>query len=156
MKSINITVLFITIIMSFTSVLAAGTHSGGHEGHSASHWASPPGEANRENPVMADHHSIETGAGLFQQYCSSCHGTNADGKGPAGMALNPPPTNLVAMSGHHPDGDFAWKIKNGRGAMPAWDQTFDDTEVWHLVNFIQSLEGEKLSMGDHGEHQHGH
>jgi hypothetical protein len=24
------------------------------------------------------------------------------------------------MAAHHPDGDLAWKIANGRGAMPPW------------------------------------
>lgn len=34
------------------------------------------------------------GKALFTQHCVLCHGVNADGKGPAGAALKPPPRNL--------------------------------------------------------------
>jgi C4-dicarboxylate-specific signal transduction histidine kinase len=34
-------------------------------------------------------------------------------------SLNPKPRNLVQSSGMHSDGEIAWKISNGRGAMPA-------------------------------------
>ena len=107
--------------------------------HGAGHWMAPPAEASKKNPVDSSSESIAQGKMLYSQYCSSCHGPTAEGDGPAASALNPKPTNLKMMSGHHPDGDFAWKIKNGRGAMPAWDKTLNDTQVWHLVNYIQSL-----------------
>jgi mono/diheme cytochrome c family protein len=41
------------------------------------------------------------------------------------------------MSGGHVDGDFAWKIRNGRDEMPAWGEELDDAEIWNLVSFIQ-------------------
>jgi mono/diheme cytochrome c family protein len=43
------------------------------------------------------------------------------------------------MAGHHPDGDIAWKIANGRGPMPAWKETLSQKDIWHLTNFVQSL-----------------
>lgn len=114
-------------------------HGGGKMKHGGGHWMSPPAEAGKKNPVGNSTESVAQGKMLYSQYCSSCHGPDAEGDGPAASALNPKPTNLKMMSGHHPDGDFAWKIKNGRGAMPAWDKTLNDTQVWHLVNYIQSL-----------------
>ena len=71
--------------------------------------------------------------------CASCHGAKAMGDGPAAAALNPKPANLAMMAGMHPDGDFAWKISNGRGVMPAWKGTLSETEIWELVNYIKSL-----------------
>lgn len=70
------------------------------------------------------------------------------GDGPAAATLNPKPANLVAMSGGHPDGDFAWKIKNGRGAMPAWKSILKENQVWDLVNYIQALnpKGKMMDM----------
>ncbi len=50
------------------------------------------------------------------------------------------------MAGHHPDGDFAWKITNGRGPMPGWKGTLTDEQIWNVVNFIQSLEGSVKSQ----------
>ena len=114
-------------------------HGDGEVHHGTGHWMAPSAEASNKNPVDSSSRSIAQGKMLYGQYCSSCHGPDAEGDGPAASALNPKPTNLKMMSGHHPDGDFAWKIKNGRGAMPAWNKTFNDTQVWHLVNYIQSL-----------------
>jgi len=37
------------------------------------------------------------------------------------------------------DGDGAWKIAEGRGALPSWKERLADEHIWDLVNFIQSL-----------------
>lgn len=83
-----------------------------------------------------------------------CHGPDGQGDGPAGAALNPPPSNLRAMAGQHSDGDFAWKIANGRGAMPAWSGTLTDNQIWDLVNYVQNLAppGKKQDSSSHEGH----
>ncbi|MEE9309950.1 MAG: cytochrome c [Cocleimonas sp.] len=144
---------------------AAEEHGGDHHGAGA-HWMSPKGEAEKTNPVKADTTSIERGKKSYSTLCSSCHGATALGDGAAGAALNPKPTNLKAMSGGHPDGDFAWKIANGRGAMPAWNSALKENQIWDLVNFIQDLKNEnnhnnndnshdkKTDDHNHGKHLH--
>ncbi|MBF0352886.1 MAG: cytochrome c [SAR324 cluster bacterium] len=107
------------------------------------HWMAPGKEAIRLNPVPRDAASIERGTTLFQTNCVSCHGSAAKGDGPAGKALNPPPADLTVMAGLHPDGDFAWKIANGRNAMPAWKGILQQSQIWDLVNYIQSLKPSK-------------
>ncbi len=157
--------LFLLISASSTA-FASGMHAGGHGGdHSmpmAAHWMAPPAEAAKVNPIQRSKDSIAKGAELFQQNCVSCHGSNADGSGMAGKMLDTTPANLVAMSGLHPDGDFAYKIKVGRGSMPAWGSTLNEHQVWHLVNFIQALEKQPVATqeesSDHEHstnHQHG-
>ena len=79
------------------------------------------------------------GTNIFNQNCVSCHGENTDGKGPNGRNLSPKPATLQGISRSHTDGEFAYKIKVGRGAMPGWEETLDETEIWGLVNFIRSL-----------------
>ena len=37
---------------------------------------------------------VAQGRDLYLQYCASCHGRNADGKGPMAPALSTPPANL--------------------------------------------------------------
>jgi len=119
---------------------AGGSHEGEHHKKATmSHWASPPEALKQVNPVAADSVSISSGEKLYAQLCAECHGKNADGNGPAASSLSQKPTNLRAMSGEHADGDFSWKISNGRGDMPAWGEELDSTEIWHLVNYIQSL-----------------
>ncbi|MCU7497023.1 MAG: cytochrome c [Ignavibacteria bacterium] len=54
--------------------------------------------------LKPDEAMISKGKSLFQANCSSCHGTNGMGDGPAGAALNPKPRNFHAAEG--------WK--NGR------------------------------------------
>ncbi len=143
-------------LASALPALGGGNHAGGH-GHDDQHWMSPAAEQQRANPVTDDNNSIARGAKLFQQHCANCHGRTAEGDGPAGMSLNPRPTNLQVMSGRHTDGDFAWKIKNGRGAMPAWAETLQDQDIWHLVNYIQSLQIQpKQEHRDHEHHGHKH
>ena len=140
------TILTILIATSMASIYAEGNHKGGHG--AGAHWMSPEGEAEKTNPIKSDAVSVERGKKLYFQNCSSCHGAKAMGDGPAGAALNPKPANLVAMSGGHPDGDFAWKINNGRGAMPAWKSVLKENQVWDLVNYIQALnpKGKMMDM----------
>lgn len=107
------------------------------------HWMAPEDAANRKNPVAASAESIARGHKLFQANCASCHGAGGKGDGPAGTALDPRPADLTAMAGAHPDGDFAWKIEHGRGAMPAWRGVLSEAQIWDAVNFIQSLAPKK-------------
>lgn len=144
--------------MSFAS--ASGTHDGGH-GHeqdsnkASAHWMSPDEELARVNPVKRDDDSISRGTTLYNKYCASCHGSDARGNGPAGSALNPKPADLRQMSGGHPDGDFSWKIANGRGTMPAWKNILSENQIWDLVNYIQSLSLTKKSSEEE-KHQDDH
>jgi mono/diheme cytochrome c family protein len=118
----------------------SGTHAGGHDKKaSMSHWSAPPEAMKQINPVKADSMSISTGQKLYSRLCADCHGQKAEGNGPSASSLSKKPTNLREMAGGHADGDFAWKIREGRGDMPAWGEELERTEVWHLVNYIQSL-----------------
>ncbi len=134
MKKILLTILIAT---SVTSIYAEGSHKGGHG--DGAHWMSPKEASEKSNPIKSDAASIDRGKKSYFQYCSSCHGAKAMGDGPAAASLSPKPTNLLAMSGGHLDGDFAWKIANGRGAMPAWKGVLNQNQIWELVNFIQNL-----------------
>lgn len=116
------------------------------------HWMAPEDAAKRPNPVTADRASRQRGRKLFAANCASCHGRAARGDGPAGVALNPKPADLTVMAGQHPDGDFAWKIANGRGSMPAWNAQLSEKNIWDLVNFINSLAGPKKNP----QHNHHH
>jgi len=152
-------ITFVLLTSSSSLVIAEGDHAGGH-GHASAatesaHWMAPAAEASKPNPIQANSASIQTGAELYRQNCVSCHGANADGNGMAAMMMNPKPANLRTMAGMHPDGDFAYKIKVGRGAMPAWKNTLNEHQVWHLVNYIQALNKQPVAAKDEGP-GHGH
>ncbi len=103
------------------------------------HWAAPPEESKRTNPVFLSDDSVLRGQTLYLENCTGCHGRNADGRGTDGKDMTPRPSNLRAMAGHHSDGDMAWKIKKGKGPMPGWEDILSEEEIWDLVNFIQTL-----------------
>jgi len=112
----------------------------GIPGHIIAHgWKAPREGADRPNPVAGDQDSVARGKQLFQQYCALCHGKQALGDGTLAKNLKVRPTNLVQRAGHHSDGDFAWKIANGRGEMPPFKDQLTENQIWDLVNFIQGL-----------------
>lgn len=124
------------------------------------HWMAPPAAAQRANPVKATPASIARGKAIYAANCASCHGANGAGDGPAGKALSPKPADLAAMAPQHPPGDLAWKIENGRGAMPPWKDTLKPTQIWDVVNYLQSLAAPKPAgantSGGHAHDGHAH
>jgi mono/diheme cytochrome c family protein len=103
------------------------------------HWAAPSHAIDRINPVTDVAASSILGRSLYMENCASCHGAKADGNGPEAEYLETRPTDLQVMAGHHADGDLAWKIENGNDDMPSWKDILTEQQIWHLVNFIQSL-----------------
>jgi len=133
---------------------------GEHAGmQGASHWNAPAEAATLINPVAADTASIKRGRAIYAMNCIVCHGTGGRGDSPVAATLDPKPADLVVMAPMHPAGDFFWKIKNGRGPMPAWKDTLDENQIWDLVNYIKSL-GETGSPdpddADGDGHDHAH
>ena len=102
-------------------------------------WKAPKEASERQNPAPKDQESIERGKALYRQYCASCHGINGQGDGPLAKNLTPKPAELVERAAHHSDGDFAWKITNGRGAMPGFKDQLSENQIWDVTNFIKSL-----------------
>ncbi len=135
MKTQVAAAILITGFMGVTHVWAGA----GHEHETGSHWTAPPAAQKLKNPMQRTKDTLSAGRQLFVQQCASCHGMYGEGDGPAAKGLNPPPANLRAMAGQHPDGDFFWKIANGRGPMPAFKGRLTDEQIWQLVTYIQSL-----------------
>ncbi len=102
----------------------------------------PPGSG-LSNPVQATVDSVTAGAALYQASCAVCHGADARGGGPGAGATAIPPPDL--RSGHlvgHTDGEiFTWITRGLPGGMPAWGSELSETERWHLVNFLRSING---------------
>lgn len=108
-------------------------------------WTAPKHYQEMTNPVPAEDASVKTGAALYKQHCSSCHGVSGKGNGPASIALNPRPADHTRTDFQkQSDGSLYWKISEGRGAMPPWKNTLSANDRWKLVHFIRSISaGEK-------------
>jgi copper transport protein len=96
------------------------------------------------NPVPPSADSIAQGQALYETNCLACHGPDGKGDGPVGLTLNPRPADLSihATPGVHTDGQLYLWITNGfpgSPVMPAFKDSLDNEERWHLVNFIRTL-----------------
>lgn len=104
------------------------------------------------------------GRKYFVQYCSSCHGMDASGNGPAASAMRPPPADLRRIAqrrgGQFPAAEIATYIDgrrfvraHGSREMPVWGERFakkvgggsvGDEMVrgylLHLVDYLESLQ----------------
>lgn len=137
-------------------------HGHGADGHAEHHhggWTAPAEMAARDNPVAATKASVERGRKIFTARCATCHGNRGRGGGPAAAPLDPKPADLVVMAPQHTDGDFAWRIATGRGAMPAWENVLSEEQIWDVVNYLKALPSLAASQSASGSgqgHGHGH
>lgn len=123
--------VYISVLVGVFCLLLAATAS-------AHSWMAPEGEASRMNPVEKTRDSVEKGAKLFGDFCAFCHGQDAKGlkKQETGLSMDTP--DLPARLATHSDGDFHWKILNGKGDMPSFEGQISETDVWHVINFLKS------------------
>jgi mono/diheme cytochrome c family protein len=93
------------------------------------------------NPIPQSAESIAKGRAIFLQNCVVCHGPGGHGDGVAAAALPKRPKDLAALAPPpiFPDGVVAYRIANGKGAMPAWKAVLSEQDIWDLLNFIRSL-----------------
>ncbi len=104
------------------------------------------------NPLAGSHEAIERGEKLFEQNCQACHGK--EGVGYIGPSLRDKDIFLY-VRGNVPDDDYFEIIHNGthpggiedgrteKGGMPSFADTLSNDEIWSLVAYIRSLQGEK-------------
>jgi high-affinity iron transporter len=99
----------------------------------------PAEYAGKTNPLSAD--AATAGANVFNTNCSTCHGSQGHGDGPAGAALDPAPKNLVELSKIASDDYFFWRISTGRSgtAMVAWKGVLTDEQIWQVIAYIHTL-----------------
>ncbi len=90
---------------------------------------------------------VNTGKKIFEQNCLPCHGLKGDGKGPAGVALNPHPSDfaLPLIKWPNTKGDpqkIFEVISKGipNSAMVGWPQ-LSEKERWGLVYYVMGFVG---------------
>jgi mono/diheme cytochrome c family protein len=87
--------------------------------------------------------TIFRGSLVFFNYCVTCHGANADGKGRAARLYNPAPANLRTS-----DKNEAYTkliVRTGGKAvarsefMPPWGEELTDEQIDDVVTYVQSI-----------------
>ena len=94
------------------------------------------------NPIPPTSESVATGLSLYTTHCQLCHGTEGMGDGPSSASMIPPPADLVVHVPLHPDRALFDFIHDGlqETAMPGLGDALSDDEIWHIVNYIRTLE----------------
>jgi mono/diheme cytochrome c family protein len=112
------------------------------------------------NPLRDNSNSLQKvlleGKEIYFKNCYLCHGDLLDGKGVFSDSLFPPPANFNAPKGilDKPEYYTFWRIaKGGKGlpekyspwdsAMPAWENSLSQKEIWRVITFIYETAGEK-------------
>ena len=97
----------------------------------------PREEAALPNPVAMERRTLESGEATYRQHCAVCHGERVEGLSAAETGLSSDTPDLKKRLLSHTDGDFFWKIKNGRGEMPSFQDDLSDTQIWEVIHFIR-------------------
>ncbi|MDD2901334.1 MAG: cytochrome c [Syntrophales bacterium] len=83
--------------------------------------------------------ALEAGRSLYIDKCALCHGAGGDGKGPAGDALSPKPTDFTSSQYWQTPNNqrITAATLNGVGAMPAFD--LDAQEMKGLIDYMRTF-----------------
>jgi mono/diheme cytochrome c family protein len=91
------------------------------------------------NTAMAG--DADAGRSIYQANCMACHGANADGKGPAAMAIQPPPTDFTSATfwADSSSADLKKAIRAGSPgtSMMAFSQ-LTDAQIDDLIAFLET------------------
>ena len=100
-------------------------------------WMAPKEAAEIKNPIVLDVESARKGKEAYLDFCAACHGDNLEGlkAEEAGLDIDTP--NLKQRLKTHTDGDFFWKINEGRGEMPSFKDELSDDEKWQIIYYIR-------------------
>jgi mono/diheme cytochrome c family protein len=102
----------------------------------------PPEFAGKRNP-LGGAEAIAAGDRLFHENCASCHGAEADGRGPASVGLDPPPANFRGgpVLAQHSDAYLFYRVSTGKPgtAMPSFHGALGETQRWQVVTYLRSL-----------------
>lgn len=89
----------------------------------------------------------DKGKALYGLYCTTCHGAEGKGDGPAGAALDPSPSDFTtAEFWSSRSAESLAKVITGGGAaieksatMPAWGAVLNEEQVGDVIAHLESL-----------------
>ena len=90
-------------------------------------------------PFRSDATRLTSGQQIYDQNCTTCHGSAGKGDGPAAANLNPKPYDLTVHVPLHTDGELHWWVSQGISgtAMPVWSKTQSEDQLWEVTAFLR-------------------
>lgn len=104
-------------------------------------WPVPEKYVKMNNPVKSDAESIKEAKALWTKHCQSCHGKTGKGDGTKAAQLETEMRDLSTPEiQKHTDGEFFYKVMEGRDEMPSFKKKIpDEDDIWLVVNFMRTL-----------------
>ncbi len=103
----------------------------------------PAPYTNMTNPLQKTDKNIQEGGKLFETNCAQCHGKKGYGDGPAGKALNPPPSDIASIvrMPMATDPYLFWTISEGgkefQTAMPPFKDSLSVDDRWKIILYLR-------------------
>ncbi len=95
-----------------------------------------------ENPVAPTDENIAAGARLYLDHCAGCHGVPSNPESQFARSFDPPVPGFFKDAPDMAENQNFYIIQHGIRwtGMPAWNGTFNDTQVWQVVTFLANIE----------------
>jgi len=112
-----------------------------------------------EYVIPSDRGDLLSGKNTYLTYCSTCHGNNGDGNGPAILNMYPPPRDFTSgnykyrstPSGSLPTNeDLVQVISRGvpQSWMPAWGGFLSENQINDVISYIKLFYGERQNWSE--------
>ena len=102
------------------------------------------------NPLVGNPQAVADGEVLYNQHCTTCHGSGGGG-GEIGPAIVSGVRADLGVS----DGQTFNIIKNGVPGTPMSAQRLPETDIWKIVTYIHALRGRAIDNPLPGDVAHG-
>ncbi|MCX6186674.1 MAG: c-type cytochrome [Bacteroidetes bacterium] len=103
-------------------------------------WPVAAADASKKNPMKSDAGSIGEGKELYNQHCKSCHGAKGKGDGTKAEKIDISCGDFTsAEMDKVSDGEWFYKMTEGRKPMPSYKEKMSDNERWKVINYMRSL-----------------
>lgn len=131
----------IFFVLTFSDVLFRGSNWRAEKGVFLSSVKSTSSKFKK--PWIMTSELVEHGKTVFQAQCTSCHGAEGKGDGPAAAALNPHPRNFTQATGwkkeRKPTAVFNVVTKGLEGSAMASFGTLSSDDRWGVTHYVLSL-----------------
>jgi mono/diheme cytochrome c family protein len=138
--------IFSVLILGALALAACGGNSSAVTQPEVTPVPTPPAAyAGKTNPMANDQAAAKAGKQIFDANCSTCHGTDAKGDGPAAASLDPKPADLAELQSRFSDAYLFWRISEGgamppfNSQMPTWKNTLSEDQIWQVITYLRTF-----------------